>query len=1350
MPIEIVDYPDPLSEGSLRGRGRGTEPVLVESSASRVLRHELERYCRGRINGRSFLIAGHRGAGKTTLVAKAFSDIYRKSEDGAAMLRPLFISLHGPSLFPEPAEKPRPEAPANEPVQEGEKPPAEEAEEADPAKKKKKPASAQTTGTRPPDAEGAATAGKPAAESKREPKSEAQIALEQITLGLHRAVSREFAERFSARALLLASLRRKPLSAAKQLFELRDPRSGSVASWRTDWKGSIFRRPLAARAEWIKRRAAKAEFESKRPLDWRTENAIPDDAELQRLLAEIPEERELFEFAAQFETELYEVPAPHRLRENWNRLHALSGGVLFPGGFAPVASGISVTPVANLPSAMFPNISEVHEQGPRELTALSGVVEAYRRISGDYKKSEGEKSNASESEERVSGLDAGWKDIVPAVVAVLTGGLVTTGLAVRGAAPALTAFGGLAAAIGASLVFKVTKTRKRERSASREYQFIFDLSVATLDRTLPILIERLRNAGLAPVFIVDELDKVKDLSTRIISMVHHLKKLVAENAFFCFLTNRSYFEEMLAQGSDRAYPVEYTYYTHRLFVVFAPEDFERYLRQRIPDPPPASSVPSATPNPQASLDATARTMLRWALRHRAQLHVVDLQREIAALRDDASAVRRASDAILSDQRTLIDVTFQVGLELTLGHPRVEQVLIDQPEFRRLLHDAMYYISREWLSGEEKIDTSSDGRQKFVDYLERRTGRDEEKEPEKRRATDEKTEASKPSLSKRDIDFLFEQVGVLADFISDRPSLEPVTTDAGDVQMRDWRKQRLTDWNAERKKRGLPDVESDVQDILLAGERSSILERDSDREGVYRFRHGVAGTSRPEARKVAAPPPVVPATPGTTDSKGPTPGGVELLPIAPTPALSVEAWITQAAFIESFAGALARVTRFDQLPLTGPIASQVRQSVVTLDALSNRFRLISPSPTWSITQKAINNLRDASHRAAQYSGYSEDVFVVEQFYGTLNRNGGQIARAIVLGAVVGRAGSDKRDDQTIAIGMDVIARAMRFASKREDDVAKSLENVTAMVREAEGPAFEAPLNDLSACWPDVAEFEKKVGEALLIVRDMKPVTAASAVPFAWQSVQQRLAEWVKVGEVLDPDFEELLAAAGRKGPTQLIEFDPIEMTLHQWTRALLKARGGSKRPEFSTQQWLTFFAWHALGFRANGEHHVSVFARWAGVDWSLFRAGGAASSPELLNTFVLIHERTLLQGGESRESPNTLVMLRRGNSPMTAHWRPTPGTAALLMTGDELEELEKMADSNQMELPRGSFNVCALEMEPELHTKAFQEQLPALKRLLPESTIVYVHSKDPGRDTRLPKVVNPPDAENVVRSAIPLE
>ena len=160
----------------------------MESSASRVLRQELRRYCEGKINGRSFLIAGHRGAGKTTLVAKSLLDVLRDTRRPSA-LRPLFIPLHGPSLFP--VER--------------------------------------VTARTPDDGVEHADDDRPRALTPQprrdDDKSEAQIALEQITLGLHRAVSREFADRFRERAEDLAHLRRTPNASRKQLDETLRSRS---------------------------------------------------------------------------------------------------------------------------------------------------------------------------------------------------------------------------------------------------------------------------------------------------------------------------------------------------------------------------------------------------------------------------------------------------------------------------------------------------------------------------------------------------------------------------------------------------------------------------------------------------------------------------------------------------------------------------------------------------------------------------------------------------------------------------------------------------------------------------------------------------------------------------------------------------------------------------------------------------------------------------------------------------------------------------------------------------------------------------------------------------------------------
>ncbi|HSL70033.1 MAG TPA: hypothetical protein VK864_07300, partial [Longimicrobiales bacterium] len=939
-----------------------------------------------------------------------------------------------------------------------------------------------------------------------------------------------------------------------------------------------------------------------------------------------------------------------------------------------------------------------------------------------------------------------------------------TGLALSGTTPIATALGGIVTALGASLVFKVNTTRKHERSLSREYQFIYDLSVATLDRILPILIERLREAGLAPVFVVDELDKVDELSKRIISMVHHLKKLVAENAFFCFLTNRSYFEEMLAQGSGRAYPVEYTYYTHRLFVVFAPEDFERYLLKRLPNPQlpniQTQAVQSAVQVAPETADLTACAILRWALRHRSQLHVVDLQREIAALRDDEGRVRTAPEDIVSARRNIIDITFQVAIESTLGQRDVIQVMQYRPEFRRLLHDAMYYVSRHWLAGAEEVDLSDAGRDDFLVYLESRTGRDEERRPN---ANDHDSADTRPSVTENDLDFLFDQVRILADFLSNRPSVETVAGDATGAT-RDWRNERLAAWGDSRRKRGLPDLEPDVLDALLVGDRSSLLVRDVEHPLVYQFRHRVAGTTAAAQPGAVAPPKrTAPARPPRAAVKTP-PSKVEVEPPAAPPAeekgqapaaappLAVQAtaWEGKARFIEQFANALHAVTLTEATATKqGSTRRPGTVSAVTLDTLATRFRVITSSPTASVVLQAIANLRDASSRGSAHAGYADDVFAVDQFHQILERNGEQIARAIVLGAAVGRTCPETTPDARIAAGLAVIARAMQFANKREEEVGTSLENVSAMVRTEYGASFEEPLNRLAREWPDIDAFSKRTREALDVLSGFPSPLPDADVDRAWESMQDRLNHWVQNNEVLDPDVSELLAAAARRGPTELLEFDPREMTLAQWTRTLLLARRKvlyPAAPEGTDLSWLTFYAWHALGFRSLGDINIQKLAEWAGIGVEFSTGGASGHWPfQLQRAYKAIQDGHLFNTGETPIS--TLIMIRRTKSPMTAAWRPVPDAAVLLVTADELSEFRQGSPGPRLELPITNERLCAIEMEPELATHLYNLQLPAIKLLFQGGWLIYVYPADRGREMKMPNVVAPPDAQVVIEAGI---
>jgi len=52
--------------------------------------------------------------------------------------------------------------------------------------------------------------------------------------------------------------------------------------------------------------------------------------------------------------------------------------------------------------------------------------------------------------------------------------------------------------------------------------------------------------------VVDELDKVEDLDAKLDQLLTPLKHITADKAFFCFITDRTYFD--VIEGTDRSAP----------------------------------------------------------------------------------------------------------------------------------------------------------------------------------------------------------------------------------------------------------------------------------------------------------------------------------------------------------------------------------------------------------------------------------------------------------------------------------------------------------------------------------------------------------------------------------------------------------------------------------------------------------------------------------------------------------------------------------------------------------------------------------------------------------------------------
>jgi Cdc6-like AAA superfamily ATPase len=431
MPVRINANAEPLSFAArtdtpphpLNQAGTPPTPILAQSQAGDLLRHEMTRYCDGLVRGRSFLISGHRGSGKTTLVDQVVRELQVASLKRELRFKPLPIYLQGPLIFPTP--KP-PKVFVRPDVKVAVNVGADAATLAAALR-----ASALVEATIPPDKDD---------DDEDNPRIETKV-LRQVAQGLHQAVAKEYVERFH-------------LHARKQLDE-----------------GA-------------------------------------SDAD------------ELAELAARFQIELTEAPPAYRLQEYWECAGLTKEGVLFGA-----------------------NNGRGAQQGLREMVVLSGVSHVYQRISGRIEEADRRRNGQASTSETTTGVDSKLIELFKPLTSVVAGGAVGAAGALGGS-PVWAVVLGVLTALGASLLFKVTSTQTRQRERTVDNTFIPDLGIKTLHRVMPELFERLHAAGLAPVFIVDELDKVDDLYNRLQVLLDSLKKLFAERAFTCLVTDRGFYEEL--------------------------------------------------------------------------------------------------------------------------------------------------------------------------------------------------------------------------------------------------------------------------------------------------------------------------------------------------------------------------------------------------------------------------------------------------------------------------------------------------------------------------------------------------------------------------------------------------------------------------------------------------------------------------------------------------------------------------------------------------------------------------------------------------------------------------------------
>jgi hypothetical protein len=907
----------------------------------------------------------------------------------------------------------------------------------------------------------------------------------------------------------------------------------------------------------------------------------------QRALDSDPQQRrERLELAAQLEVELYEYPEPARLREIWERAGVLEKGVLY-------------TP------APYP------DQGLRELVALTGACEAYRRISGTFTQTDTLTKKGSAKSEMSATLQSS-KELFSSLASLLTGGLVGLGIFAANDSAVPAALTGLATALGATLVFKSSDTRTRDRLGERVSNFVLDTSVATLERILPILISRLRDAGLTPIFLVDELDKVDHLSVRMKELVPQLKKFVSESTFFCFLVDRDYFETMKRLWDGSSFPAEYTYFTHQLYVLLRAEDLHDYLGKILERPqilPPAGEplegeaaanrkLAESQAREQISETAADYPVLPYILLHRSRMHPVDLRRELALLRDSENNVKLLPGRVRSTPAFRVDLILQIAIEMVLDDERLAQELECHPVFRRLAYDALYYLSWMWQK-EKDLDLSDVNRGEFETYLAVRMGKDKKEF----------------QLPENDLRFLYDKVRQVAELVADLQRSYPAA---------------LTHWKERRGKRDRP-LAAEVETALaLELSPPPPLERETGKPWRFRWRVDASGLSLYEEQD---------------DEENLLSG---------EPSLKLPVVWDNVDLIEDLSKGLGLRQGNGDL------------GRISFTKLTSELRILSTAPAWAETERAIARLKQVKENWRLYPEFVEDRACVGAFADMLRRNDRLLADALFSGAVLGTASAGKNAGESLVLGLLEVSKLYRLADLQEKESGERLQTLTKALRREVGlPPAESPsLSQGTDRWLEEVRNLRITAESADLMKTRPLAERRKATWTGWQTRLAPLSLRPNAGYPSPPipTVDDLVCAVGNVSPANLLKPHLGEMTLVNWSEVLYWALA-DVAPESSscyTPIWMLYPALLALGFP-----HGS----WATLVNSLV-AGEISYTHRPLQ-----EEMSILKDWDSRPEilpaplPRLLI-LRKTQGSALANWKPSRRGAAIVLDISIAAHLER--------------------------------------------------------------------------------
>lgn len=331
---------------------------------------------------------------------------------------------------------------------------------------------------------------------------------------------------------------------------------------------------------------------------------------------------------------------------------------------------------------------EATHRGAAEVAMLQDLAEARLAVVSKVEdRREGSTGLEAEQERKTTVQPT---DLLKTSTAVIAGAAVAGGLVIDGSWVTAGILGPLiTAGVGATLTFSSRFSRRQSQQDERAY--VLKADVESLIHRLPRLLQGLRQVGLHPVFVVDELDKIDpELVTY---LVNNLKTQVTEQSFFCFLTNHEGASAGDDQPNDRhdgSVRIDASLFWDRLYLFQTTAALHGYLQ---------TFLAEQEAEPGAQREAVAA--LRHILLLRAEHHTLRLHRELdQALREGMYA--RIDDdpaGFLQDPSIRLRLRFALVTEWAMAELAAE--ICNDPRRLQLAKDVLYRPWRSWRDNEER-------------------------------------------------------------------------------------------------------------------------------------------------------------------------------------------------------------------------------------------------------------------------------------------------------------------------------------------------------------------------------------------------------------------------------------------------------------------------------------------------------------------------------------------------------------------------------------------------------------------------------------------------------------------------